>query len=119
MVTAKIVSSLILFALAIGLFLISYLHFMEKGNLLNNAYIWASKEERRKMDENKESKKPYYRQSGFAFLLLGISCLVLVACVAIGWKWLYAVFTLAVIIAVVYAVVSSVKIEQHQAETRK
>ena len=119
MVTAKIVSSLVLFALAIGLFFISYSQFKEKGYLFNNAYFWASKEERRRMDENKESKKPHYRQSGFAFLLLGISCLVLATYVATGWKWLYAVFILAVIIAVVYAVISSVKIEQQRVEARK
>ena len=71
------------------------------------------------MNENKESKKPYYRQSGFAFMLIGIIFLVLVICFATGWKWMYAVFGLAVIIAVVYAVVSSVKIEQRQAEARK
>ena len=120
MVTAKIVSSLIFFALAISLFFISYLHFTEKGNLLfNNAYIWASKEERRKMNENKENKKPHYRQSGVTFLFLGIGFLAISAYFATGWKWMYAVFGLAVIIAVVYAVVSSVKIEQRQAETRK
>ena len=71
------------------------------------------------MDENKESKKPHYRQSAVVFLLLGISCLAIAAYFATGWKWMYAVFFLAVIITVVYAVVSSVKIEQRQAETRK
>lgn len=115
----KIVSSLIFFALAIGIFFISYLQFKEKGYLFNNAYIWASKEERRRMNENKESKKPHYRQSGFAFMLIGIVFLVLAAYFVTGWKWMYAAFALAVVIAVVYAVVSSVKIEQHQAETRK
>ena len=117
--TVKIVCTLIVFALAIGAFVISYLQFKGKGYLFNNAYIWASEEERRRMDENKESKNPHYRQSGFAFLLIGIIFLVLAAHFATGWKWMYAVFALAVIIAVVYAVVSSVKIEQHQAETRK
>ena len=117
--TVKIVCTFILFALAIGAFVISYLQFKEKGYLFNNAYIWASKEERRKMDENKESKKLHYRQSAVVFLFLGISFLAIAAYFATGWKWIYAVFGLAVIIAVVYAVVSSVKIEQRQAETRK
>ena len=115
----KIVSSLIFFALAVGVLFISYSQFKEKGYLFNNAYFWASKEERRKMDENKESKKPHYRQSGVTFLFLGISLLAIAAYFATGWKWMYVVFGLAVIIAVVYAVVSSVKIEQHQAQMRK
>ena len=67
----------------------------------------------------KRAKKPHYRQSAVVFLLLGISLLAIAAYFATGWKWMYAVFGLAVIIAVVYAVVSSVKIEQHQAEMRK
>ena len=71
------------------------------------------------MDENKESKKTHYRQSGVTFLFLGISLLAIAAYFATGWKWMYVVFGLAVIIAIVYAVVSSVKIEQRQAEARK
>ena len=119
MVTGKTVSAIIFLALAIGAFVISYSQFKEKGYLFNNAYFWASKEERRRMDENKESKKTHYRQSAVVFLLLGISFLAIAAYFATGWKWMYAVFGLAVIIAVVYAVVSSVKIEQRQAEARK
>ena len=117
--TVKIVTAFIFFALAVGIFFISYLQFREKGCLFNNAYFWASKEERRRMDENKESKKPHYRQSSVVFLLLGISFLAIAVYFATGWKWMYGVFGLVVIIAVVYAVVSSVKIEQQQAEARK
>ena len=117
--TVKIVCALIFFALAVGILFISYLQFKGKGYLFNNAYFWASKEERRRMDENKESTKPHYRQSAVVFLFLGISFLAIAAYFATGWKWMYVVFGLAVIIAVVYAVVSSVKIEQQQAEARK
>ena len=40
--------------LAIGAFIISYFSFREKGFLFNNAYLYASKEERATMD-----KKPH------------------------------------------------------------
>ena len=43
---------------------------------LNNAYVWASEAERKKMDENKETKRPYYCQSGFVFMFIGISLLI-------------------------------------------
>ena len=44
----KLIVSLIIFAIAgINLFL-SIMSFMEKGKLMNNAYIYASKEEREK-----------------------------------------------------------------------
>ncbi len=59
--------------LAIVLLLISVLQFQEKGFLLNNAYILASKKEREEMDANKEMKHPHYRQSGYTFLLFRIS----------------------------------------------
>ena len=60
----KLIVSLIIFAIAgINLFL-SIMSFMEKGKLMNNAYIYASKEEREKMN-----KKPYYIQTGIVFIL--------------------------------------------------
>lgn len=44
--------------------IISILSFMEKGFLFNNAYIWATKQEREKLN-----KKPYYRQSAICLLM--------------------------------------------------
>ena len=67
----QMITGIIFLAFGIGAFVISYLQFKEKGYLFNNAYIWASKQERKQMDENKESKTLYYRQSGFAFILIG------------------------------------------------
>lgn len=103
----KLIVSLIIFAIAgIKLFL-SIMSFMEKGKLMNNAYIYASKEEREKMN-----KKPYYRQSGIAFLFtfmefvfIGLSCLF--------DNVIYTVFqALVLIILFVYAIASSVKISK-------
>ena len=44
------------FAVSVFLFFMSVRSFMEKGVLFNNAYIYASKQEREKMN-----KKPHYR----------------------------------------------------------
>ena len=114
MTIGQIVCCVIFLALSIGAFVISRSQFMEKGYLFNNAYFWASQEERKRMDENKEGKKPYYRQSGFAFLLIGLLFLIAAVHIATGWRWMFAVLILAVIIAVVCAVVSSVLIERRQ-----
>lgn len=43
-------------------FVLSYRQFNEKGFLFNNAYIFASKQERETMN-----KKPHYKQSGICF----------------------------------------------------
>ena len=105
----KIIVSLIVLVIAgINLFL-SIMSFMEKGKLMNNAYIYASKEEREKMN-----KKPYYRQSGIAFLFtfmefvfIGLSCLF--------DNVIYTVFqALVLIILFVYAITSSVKISKQE-----
>ncbi len=53
---AQMIIGSIFLALGIGAFIISYLQFKEKGYLFNNAYIWASQEERKHMDKDKERK---------------------------------------------------------------
>ena len=110
----QIICGIISLLLAIGAFVISYFQFREKGYLFNNAYFWASQEERRRMDENKESKKPHYRQSGFAFMFIGIIFLIHAIHIITHWIWMLVALVLTIIIAVVYAVISSIKIEQQK-----
>ena len=99
--------------LALGSFVLSWLQFKQKGFLLNNAYILASREERRAMDQNPESKRPHYRQSGVVLLLLGTAFLLYAGYMALELRFLLAGFWLAVIAALIYAVVSSVKDALH------
>lgn len=108
------VVGIFLVALAIGVFVISYLQFQERGYLFNNAYLWASKEERRQMDENKERKKPHYRQSGFTFLFLGTGFFALAIYSVTYWTWPYITFWSLMIIAAIYAVISSIQIERRK-----
>lgn len=54
---AQMITGIIFLTLGIGAFVISYLQFKEKGYLLNNTYFWASQEERKQMDKNKESER--------------------------------------------------------------
>lgn len=61
-----IISGIVCSILAIGAFIVSFRSFKEKGFLFNNAYLYASKEERATMD-----KKPHYRQSAVVFLMIG------------------------------------------------
>ena len=64
--TEKIIAG-VLFSIAMAAFVLSLRSFLGKGFLLNNAYLYASRQEREKMD-----KKPYYRQSGIVFLLISV-----------------------------------------------
>ena len=47
----NIIGAVVLGAIAIICFVVSYLQFNEKGFLFNNAYIYASKQERENMDK--------------------------------------------------------------------
>jgi len=103
----EIIIASILFAVSVFLFFMSVRSFMEKGFLFNNAYIYASKQEREKMN-----KKPYYRQSAIVFLLLGLLFLLIALAVLLEANWIFYVCVAVVIITLIYAVVSSITIEQ-------
>ena len=104
----EIIIASILFAVSVFLFFMSVRSFMEKGFLFNNAYIYASEQEREKMN-----KKPYYRQSAIVFLLLGIVFLLLALAVLLEAYWISFVGVAVVIITLIYAFVSSITIEKN------
>ena len=114
MVIGQIIVGIIFLALAIGAFVISYFQFKEKGYLFNNSYFWASQEERKQMDENKGSKKPYYRQSGFAFMFIGMTLLAFAIYIVTRLILMCIAFWVFVVIAVIYAIVSSIQIERQK-----
>ena len=93
--------------LSVILFTISLLHMYEKGFLMNNAYIYASKEEREKMN-----KKPYYRQSGIVFMFLGIISLLNAFNAELKTIGLFIAIIVIIVIAIVYAIVSTRSIEK-------
>ena len=105
----KIVGAIILGIAAIVCLVFSYLQFNEKGFLFNNAYIYASKQERETMD-----KKPHYKQSGIIFLMIGIIFLINTVEMILETRWLFYPVIVVAIIAIVYAIVSSVVIERNK-----
>lgn len=79
----------------------------ERGILLNNAYLYASKEKKQSMN-----KTPYYRQSGIVFIMLAV-IFALIAAAAAFQTELLSYLALGVCAAVViYAIVSAVIIEK-------
>ena len=103
----EIIGAIVLGVIAIIFFVVSYLQFNEKGFLFNNAYIYASKQERKNMD-----KKPHYKQSGIIFVLIGIIFGINAVDMILQTAWLFYLVIGIVIVAIVYAVVSSVVIEK-------
>ena len=103
------IGAVILGVIAIASFVFAYFQFHEKGFLFNNAYIYATPEEREKMD-----KKPHYRQSGIVFVMIGIIFLINTFEMIFRTGWLaYGVVAVAVT-AMIYAVVSSIMIEKNK-----
>nr|WP_302227110.1 DUF3784 domain-containing protein [uncultured Marvinbryantia sp.] len=104
-----IIGAIILGIIAVVCFVISYLQFNEKGILLNNAYIFASKQERETM-----MKKPHYKQSGIVFLLIGIIFLINSVDVILQTGWLFYCVIVVAVAAIVYAVISFIIIEKRK-----
>jgi len=101
----EIVLSCILFLMATSAFIMSYRSFREKGFLFNNAYIYASKQERETMD-----KKPHYRQSAMVFLMIGVIFLLNGVSVLLAANWIFILVIVIAVIAIVYAIASSIVI---------
>lgn len=99
--------AVILFLISLVAFVLSIRAFLEKGFLLNNAYIYASKKERETMD-----KKPHYRQTAVVFLLVGVIFLLNGLSVLLKIHWISYLATGVTVFAIIYAVTSSAAIEK-------
>ena len=104
---SNIIIAIVLFIVSLGAFLVSVRSFMQKGFLFNNAYLYATKEERENMN-----KRPYYRQTAIVFLLIGIIFLLLGIDVLIKISWLSYVTIMLAVVTLIYSIVSTVKIER-------
>ncbi len=102
----EIVAIVVLLILSIIAFIISVRSFREKGFLFNNAYLLASEQERERLN-----KKPYYRQTGIVFLLIGILFVLNAVEVFLNTGWIYYIIAVVVIGTIIYAIVSGIKIE--------
>lgn len=104
---SNIIIAIVLFIVSLGAFLVSVRSFMQKGFLFNNAYLYATKEERENMN-----KRPYYRQTAITFLLIGIIFLLLGINIFLKISWLSYVTIMLAVVTLIYSIVSTVKIER-------
>ena len=103
--TGILITAIAVFLLAGGLFFLGVRQLLERGYLLNNAWIYASAKEREAMN-----KKPYYRQSGIVFCLLGLLFTVIGLSVILQEDWLLWLGAAPAAGAVAYAIVSTLRI---------
>jgi len=90
--------------ISLAALVISIRSFQEKGFLFNNAYIWASREEREKLD-----KKPHYRQTAVVFAMICGVFACMAAEILLETGWLLAVEGVLVAAMLVYAIKSSIR----------
>lgn len=95
--------AIVLFVIAAACWSLAVLSFLGKGFLLNNAYIYASREEREQMD-----KKPYYRQSGIVFSLIGVVFALNGLEMLLKAERIFYLVIATLVLTVVYAIFSSI-----------
>ena len=105
MSVGKLIIAIILFAIAGIFMLLSIRHFCERWYLLNNAYLYASKEQREAMN-----KSPYYRQSAIVFCVLCIVFVVIGLSVVLQNTMVMLLEIPLFTAVVIYAVISTIKI---------
>lgn len=109
MTTGELITLIIVLFLAGVLLLLSIRSFLQRGFLLNNAYLYASKEERETMN-----KKPYYKQSAIVFCILSVVFLVIGLSIMVHEDKIL-LFEIPLTLGVVtYAIVSTVKINKQK-----
>ena len=107
MITGELVAAIIDFVLSVILMVLGIRHFREKGFLLNNAWLYASKEQRAEID-----KKPYYRQSAIVFCILS-AVFIVVGMSLVLQNDRIMIFEIPLISGtIIYAIVSSVRINK-------
>ena len=107
MTSAELIMTIVVFILAGVWLLVGILSFFEKGFLLNNAYIYASKAERKAMD-----KKPYYRQTAIVFCIMSLMFIIIGLSVVLKNSTIALLDIPVAAAAIIYAIVSSVLINK-------
>ena len=107
MTTVTIVMAVICFIAAVLLAVMAVRQLRCKGYCLNNADIYASKEERDRTDYT-----PYYRQSGIVFLMIAALTVLNGLYFLLEAGLLLGAAAAVMTVTLVYAVSSSVKIEK-------
>ena len=107
MTVSELITLIIVFFIAGMLLLFSIRSFLERGFLLNNEYLFASKEERKTMN-----KKPYYKQSAIVFCILSAVFIVIGVSFILHNDQLFLLEIPLVAGVIIYAIVSTVLINR-------
>ena len=100
----QIIGGIVCGIFALTSLILSVTQFLEIGNPLNNAWLYASQTQREQMDPG-----PLFRQSAIVFAMIAAVFLLLLVQILSGLLWLFFPVTVLTIAMLIYAIVSSVK----------
>ena len=98
---------ILLLVLMVASFILSLLGFLEIGIIVDDHYVFASKEKRKYMN-----RKAHQRQSAILFMSLGITYLLYIFRLITGILWFKYAALAVCFAAMVYAIVSHYKIRK-------
>lgn len=103
----KIIVMATLFTIiAVALFIYAAAAAREKGPILSNTWIFATEEERRRIDKSAE-----YRMVARVFGMLGAVVLLLAVYIVTSWAAIAFLMGILIIILIAYAIIESVRTE--------
>ena len=100
----NIAVGIVVLLLSMACAVISVFQFRRKGFLFNNAYLYAGKREKEKMN-----KAPHYRQSGLVFAFFSALFLCIAAACILKTCWLAWISSSLTVGLLLYTIVSSVR----------
>jgi len=106
METWQIVSSIIIGLVSVLLLTYSFFTSKEKGPILSNTYLWATAEERKKIDKTAE-----YHLITIVFRILGMVFLFLTIRIITSWVWINFIIGILIVTVIIYAITESIKSE--------
>ena len=104
--------------LSIVCFVIALLQFMQKGTPLTNSYSFES-ERIKEYIKNHIDPKPFFRQGGIALLFMGAMFLLIWIQEISYREWIYWIQMALTPLVIIWAIVSSVKLEKIKKEALK
>ena len=108
MTNGELIVAIIMFIFAGICAFISFRQFAEKGVPFNNAYLYASKEERKRMN-----LKPHFRQSAIVFCFLTAVFIIIGLAIVFQNDKIQLIEIPVIAGAIIYAIASSIRIEKN------
>jgi divalent metal cation (Fe/Co/Zn/Cd) transporter len=106
METEKVILVIVIGLVSVLMLTYSFFTSREKGPILSNTYLLASKKERSTMNKSAE-----YHLVSNVFGILGLIFLLLTIEILTSWTWIYYILGMLIAVVIIYAIIESIKTE--------